>query len=269
MAIFYTDVAAAQQNYVNFPGQPGNQQIISPPSQQNNPELENDTEIIGTYSVVGTEAAGDTINIGKLEAGVIVDPNGRVSTGVAAPATTLTVSIGDNDLGNPALLPFASPAGLQGTGSLPYPMTAPLWVTGTAYVPGNVVQDPTATTGSHTVNDTYTCISNTSGATAPNAAATTVWMPNRQRYSGSINPQPASSNVSFAGGTQMYGGPASLLPYSVTPGQVTLGFSAASQIVAQQYQIQNDCWLFARLLTVAVPVAGTTITFRVPVIASN
>lgn len=268
MATFYTDIALNQLNGVNFPGQPGNQELTNQPGNQNNPLLENDTEIIGTYIMVGTEAAGDTINIAKLEAGVLVDPNGRVSSGLVAPATTLTVAIGDNDLGNPTLLPVANAAGIQATGNLPVAMTAPVWVTGTSYVIGNVVQDSTATTGSHTQFDTYLCVANTSGATAPNAAATTVWMPCRQRYSGSINPQPASSNVVFAGGTQMYGGPASLLPYSVTPGQVVLGMTA-NQLLSQQYQIQNDCWLFARLLTVSVPVAGAILVFRVPVIASN
>lgn len=269
MAIKYTDVALAQQPGVNFPGQPGNQQLTNPPSQYNNPIFENDQEIVATYTMDGTEAANDTIYISKLEAGIVVDPNGKVSSGLTAPATTLTLSIGDNDLGNPALLPSSAIAALQAAATPPSTsLTAPIWVSGTSYVLGNVVQDATANTGSHNQYDTYLCVSNTSGATAPNAAATTVWMPCRQRYSGSINPQPISSNVSFTGGTQMYGGPASLLPYAVTPGQVALGLTAA-QVLNQQYQIQNDCWLFARILTASVPVANAVLVFRVPVLASN
>lgn len=270
MAYFYTDLALRQSIGSNFPGSPGLQQITNLPTNtgQTNALYEGPPEIIATLTLAGTEAAGDTILIAKLEAGYIIDPNGKVSSGVTAPATTLTVAVGDNDLGDPSLLPLVNAAGVTNSIPLQPIVTAPIWVSGTTYAAGNVVRDSAATSGSHTQYDVYTAVAATSGSTAPNAAATTVWMPNRQRYSGSINVAGAASNVAFAGGTQMYGGAASFLPYSVTPGQAALGLTA-NEILNQQYQIQNDCWLFARVLTSGTPVAGTFLTFRVPLIASN
>ena len=206
--------------------------------------------------------------IGKLEAGVIVDPNGKVSSGGTAPGTTLTVAVGDNDLGDPALLPLTNAAALLGSIPNQPIVTAPLWVSGTTYAAGNVVRDGAASSGVFTQYDVYMAVAATSGSTAPHSAATTIWMPAYQRYSGSINIAGASSNVAFAGGTQLYGGAASLLPYSVTPGQAALGLTA-NELLNQQYQIQNDCWLQARILTASTLTAGTFLTFRVPLLSAN
>ncbi len=271
MAIFYTDLALRQKIGGNFPGEPGIQQITNLPSAtpgQSNAIFEGPTEIIATYTVVGTEAIGDIINIGLLQAGVVVDPNGKVSSGITAPAATLTVSVGDNDLGDPSTLPIANYAaqltGVPGNNVI----TAPIWVSGTTYAAGNVVRDTAASSGIFVSGDVYMAVAATSGTTAPHSAATTVWMPNYQRYSGTINVAGASSNVAFAGGTQMYGGAASLLPYSVTPGQAALGLTT-NEILNQQYQVQRDCWLQARVLTASTLVAGTFLTFRVPLLTAN
>ena len=270
MAIFYTDLALRQSIGSNFPGEPGKQQITNLPTNtgQTNSLFEGPPEIVATYTLVGTEALGDTIIIGKLEAGVIVDPNGKVSSGVTAPGTTLTVAVGDNDLGDPSLLPLTNAAALLGSIPNQPIVTAPLWVSGTTYAAGNVVRDGAASSGVFTQYDVYMAVAATSGSTAPHSAATTIWMPAYQRYSGSINIAGASSNVAFAGGTQLYGGAASLLPYSVTPGQAALGLTA-NELLNQQYQIQNDCWLQARILTASTLTAGTFLTFRVPLLSAN
>ena len=43
----------------------------------------------------------------------------------------------------------------------------------------------------------------------------------------------------------------------------------AAQIANQQYQIQNDCWLQALILTATTVVANTVSVFRIPVLTSN
>lgn len=270
MATLYTDLALRQIQGSNYPGEPGRQQITNLPTNtgQGNALFEGPPAIVATYTVVGTEAIGDTINIGILGAGILADPNGRVSSGVTAPAGVLTVAVGDNDLADPSVLPIPNPQAIQSGNPSNPTITAPAWVSGTSYVPGNVVRDTATSSGVFVSGDVYTCVAATSGSTAPHSAATTVWMPNYQRYSGSINIAGASSNVSFAGGTQLYGGPASLLPYSVTPGQAALGLTT-NEIACSQYQVQNDCWLQARILTASTLVAGTTLTFRVATRTAN
>lgn len=262
MATLYTDVAYAQQQNYNIPGELG-QQLLTPstPPYQNNALAEGPPEVIATYVLTGSEAANDVINIAIAQAGWIVSPTGRVCSGVVAPATTLTAAIGDNDLGLASGLPVPNAASIV---SQPTYFQAPTWVSGTSYVPGNVVLDATSTP----TYRTYTCISATSGSTAPHSAATTVWMPNSQRYSSSIDISGASSSVVFATGTQLYGGPASKLPNSVIPGTAQTGYSATS-ILCQPYQIQNDSWIQALILTAGTPVANTTLTFRIGVYAAN
>ncbi len=270
MAIFYTDLALRQKIGGNFPGEPSRQQITSLPAAtpgQTNALFEGPPQIIATYTIVGTEAAGDIINIGVLNEGVVVDPNGKVSSGVTAPGTTLTVAIGDNDLADPSVLPLANPVGYAAY-NLPVIQTAPAWVSGTTYAAGNVVRDTAASSGVFVSGDVYMAVAATSGATAPHSTATTVWMPIYQRYSATINVAGASSNVAFAGGTQLYGGAASMLPYSVVPGQAALGLTT-NEILNQQYQVQKDCWLQARVLTASTLTAGTFLTFRVPIITAN
>lgn len=271
MAIWYTDVALAQQQGNNFPGAPGQAQIVQPPYWQNNALFEGPPIITATYQVSSgaTEAVGDIINIAKLEAGSLVDPNGRVGTGLTAVATTLTLAIGDNDLGLLSGLPIPNAsAAAAAIGNTYSTLQAPAWVSGTTYAPGNVVVDNAASSGIFVTGDVYLCVAATSATTAPHSAATTVWMPCYQRYSGTISCAAASLNVAFAGGTQLYGGPASILPFSVTPGTAPTGFTATT-LLNQPYVIQNDCWLQARVLTVGTLVANTILTFRVPIVTAN
>jgi hypothetical protein len=268
MATWYTDVANVQQQYNNFPGAPGQVQIVQPPFWQNNPLFEGPPEIVATYVMTGSEAANDIINIAVLGAGWMVDPNGKIATGLTAPTSgVLTLAIGDNDLGLMANLPISNAAGAAAAVGQPATtLQAPVWVSGTSYVPGNVVLDATSVPA----NEAFTCLVATSGTTAPSSAANTTWMPNRQRYSNSIVCNTAALNVAFSGGTQNYGTPPSVLPQAVSPGVAISGYIAASTGLFQQYQIQNDCWLQAKFLTLTATIAANSVlVFRVPVITSN
>lgn len=269
MAIWYTDVALAHIQGNNFPGAPGVAQIINPPTWQNNALFEAPLEVLATYTVSGTEAVGDTIYIGSLPQGVVVEPTGaRVNTGLTAPATTLTVAIGDTDQGSLFSQPIPNAAAAVSAIGLPTSIQAPVWVSGTTYVPGNVVLDSSASAGVFAQNDAYICVANTSAATAPHSAATTVWYPCYARYSNSVAVNAAAANVAFASAIQFYGGPPSILPFSVTPGQLPTGYTAAN-LLNQQYVIQGDAWLTARILTVSAPVANTVLVFRAPIMTAN
>ena len=268
MATWYTDVATNQEQGVNFPGFPGLGYLTSQPGTQNNPLFEGPPDVVANYTWTGNEAANDIINICIAPAGVVISPNGHVSSGLAAPTSTLTFAIGDNDLAIASLLPIPNPqAVVANTNAATGGFTAPNWVSGGAYVYGNVVTDPNSTPA----NLTYTCVaSSTTASTAPHSAANTVWMPNNQRYSNSINCAAAAGNVSFAGGTQLYGGPASLLPASITPNTAPTNLTGA-QILNQPYQIQQDCWVQALILTLNttnINVNAVSI-FRVGMTASN
>lgn len=260
---FYTDVALNQIQGANFPGQPGVGTLTTQPGSQNNPLLEGPPEVVATYTWKGTEAQYDTINIAIAPAGVVVSPNGKVASGTTAPAATLTFAIGDNDLGNASTLPIPNGSEAVQQVGLNTAITAPKWVALTAYVKGNVVYDAASTPA----NMTYTCLASVSGSTAPHSDSTN-WIPNYQRYSSSIDVHAANGNVAFATGTQLYGGPASVLPASITPGTAPLGLTA-NQLANQPYQIQNDCWIQALILTMSTPVAGTVSVFRVGLTASN
>lgn len=260
MAIYYTDVATNQIQGVNFPGYPGSPTLTTQPGSENNALFEGPPEVLATYTWTGLEAANDIINIAIADAGWVVKGTGSVGSGTVAPATTLTVAIGDNDLNLPSALPIPNP---QSVVAQPAGFQAPLWVSGTSYVAGNVVIDAASTPA----NQTFTCILAVSGATAPSSDSSH-WIANQKRYSGSINIAGASGNVAFAAGTQLYGGPASIVPYSTTPGSVPQGLTA-NQIANQQYVIQNDCWLQAVILTCSSPVAGAVSVFRIGVVASN
>ena len=272
MAIFYTDVAAAQQQLLNFMGAPGQAQIDPLNVRQNNALFEGPPLIKGTYVWAGTEAQGDTINIAKLEAGWIVDPHGFVCNCATACATALTFGIGDNDMGYIPNLPVPNQAALYSQyGNPATTISAPIWVSGTTYALGNVVQDNAASSGAFAQYDTYTCLTATSGVTAPHSAAVTVWAPNYLRYSASIDPKGANSNVAFAAGAsalQFYGGPPSILPFACTPGALPTGFTT-SELLGQPYVIQNDCWLIARILTMTTPVANAVTQFHVPILTAN
>ena len=272
MATWYTDVAINQQQYVNFFGESGVGTLTTQPGTQNRPLLEGPPTISATYLWTGNEAANDIINIAILPAGVIVSPDGHVASGLTAISSTLTLAIGDNDLGAPSSLPIPNPTAVVsqqslGAGGNPGAWTAPAWVSGTNYAAGNVVTDANATPA----NTVYTAVANiTNSTTAPHSAANTVWMPNYQRYSNSIDCHAASGNVAFSGGTQLYGGAFSLLPYSVVPNSVPQNVTN-SQLLNQQYQIQQDCWLQAQILTINTTTlnANAVSVFRVGITASN
>ena len=260
MATWYTDVAQNQQNGVNFPGNPGSPTLTAQPGSQNSSVIEGPYETTATYIWTGNEVANDIINLCIGRAGVLVSPNGHVSSGLTAPSSTLTFVIGDNDLAVATLLPIPN---AQSPTALPPPnVVAPNWVSGASYVAGNVVTDPNSTP----VNLTYTAVAATSGTTAPHSAANTVWMPNDQRYSNSIDVHAASGNVAFAGGTQLYGGP----PLALTTNVLPSGYTAA-QLKSQPYIIQSDCWIQALIATInATAINANAISvFRIAVQAAN
>jgi len=233
MAIWYTDVATNQQQGVNFPGQAGLSTMTPQPGTQNNPILEGPAKITATYTWTGNEAANDIINIAIIPSGAMIDPNGRVSSGTTAPAATLTLAIGDNDQGLATNLPIVNPQVLPNTNVV---IQAPTWVSGTSYAVGAVVLDSASTPA----NQTYTCISATSGSTAPHSDSTH-WIANSQRYSTAIDVHAASGNVSATGGTALYA------PYIVS----------------------EDCWLQALVATLSTPAAGAVSVFRFEIVDNN
>ena len=269
MATWYTDVATNQQQNVNFPGKPGVGTLTTQPGSQNLELIEGPLEIVATYTWVGTEATNDVINIAKLEPGWLVDPFGHVSSGVLSMSNvaTVTVQIGDNDLAPFAGLPITNAAAVQATGAIQQTsMQAPMWVSATVYAPGNVVYDNTSVPVM-----CYTCIKQTTASqtTAPHSDST-YWIPNAQRYSQGININGNYASVAWASGTQIWGGPLSVLPNSVVPNSVPSGATAA-QIANSQYQIQGDCWLQALITaaTTANIVANQVSVFRATVLTAN
>jgi len=266
MSTWYTDVALNQKQNLNFPGESGEQTLTSQPGTQNRPLLEGPPEIVATYTWTGNEAPNDIINIAIAPAGTLVSPNGHVSAGLTSPTTSLTLSIGDNDLAVASLLPIPNQASYVATPGYPATQTAPNWVSGATYAPGNVVTDPNSTPA----NLTYTCVAATSASTAPHSAANTVWMPNNQRYANAINTTAASGNVAFAGGTQLYGGPLSVLPNSVIPNSVP-GNATGAQLLNNPYVIQGDCWIQALIVTLNTTNinANAVSVFRIGLVAAN
>jgi hypothetical protein len=261
MAIFYTDIALNQQLGLNFPGAPGAQELTNQPGTQNDPITEGPPEITATYTWLGTEAAGDKIRIGVAPAQSLVSPKVTVASGTTAPATTLTVAIGDNDLDLPTNLPLPNPQ--TPNPSAGTPTVAPTWLTGTAYVAGNVTADP----GSTPANQLFTCIVALTSSTQPHSDSTH-WIANQVRYSASIDIHAANGNVAGVTGTQLYGGVASMLPSSVQPGVLPTGLTT-NQLANMQYKIQQDCWIEAVILTANTIVAGTVSIFRIPLQMAN
>ena len=201
----------------------------------------------------------------RRDARAAVLAEGAVALGGEAkpPTRTLTVAVGDNDLGLLSALPIVNPGAAVSALGTDKSLQAPVWVTGTAYVAGNVVIDAASTPA----NQTYTCILALTSATAPHSDAAH-WIANQVRYSASISIAAASGLVAFTGGTQNYGGVASQCPQAVLPGQVQTGFSTAS-LANQPYIIQHDCWLQAVILTAATVAANTVSVFRVPTNSLN
>ena len=263
MAYWYTDVATNQQQGVNFPGMPGEATMTTQPGTENNPMFEGPPEIVATYTWTGNEAANDIINIAIAPAGTLVSPNGKVASGLTAPSSTLTFSIGDNDLSLASVLPITNP---QAVVAQPAGFQAPLWVSGTAYVRGNVVLSP----NSVPTNQTFTCISATTSSTVDPLTDTVHFVANHKRYSNSIDVSAAQGNVAFANGTQLYGGVASKLPESVTPNAAP-GNLTAGQLANQPYQIQRDCWIQAKILTINTVTlnANAVSVFRIGLNGSN
>jgi hypothetical protein len=268
MATWYTDIAANQLQGVNFEGETGEGTLTTQPGTQNNPVLEGPPDIIATYTWTGNEVNNDLIYLAIAPAGVVVSPNGHVSSGLTAPATTLTLAIGDLDLALPTLQPITNAAALVSQGAVVGGSVAPNWVSATAYAVGNVVTDPNSTPA----NLTYTCVlaQTSANTTAPHSAANTSWMPNNQRYSNTIDCHAASGNVAFAAGTQLYGGPLSILPNSTTPNSVPTNATAA-QIANSAYQIQGPggAWITAIVLTSNTIAANAVSVFRIGLTASN
>jgi hypothetical protein len=262
---WYTDLALNQQQGNNLPGQAGQSSLPYPDgqAQQNISILEGPPDIVGTYTWVGTEAVGDIINIGIGRAGLYITPKVTVASGTTAPATTLTVAIGDNDLGLLANLPIPNAGAAVSLLGLGNSLQAPVWVAATSYVAGNVVLDAASTPS----NQTFTCILAVSGSTAPHSDSTH-WIANQVRYSASIDIHAASGNVSGTGGTQLYGGAACKVPEAVLPGQVQTGYTANS-LLNSQYILQYDCWIQAVILTQNTIVAGAVSVFRIPTSSLN
>jgi hypothetical protein len=260
---WYSDIALAAVNGNNFMGENGIDMIAAPTTKLNNTQLIGPVDAVATYTWVGTEAAGDIINLALGREGMLITPKWTVASGTTAPAATLTVALGDNDLGLAANLPLVNgqvAAGLlNGLNSI----QAPVWVAATTYAAGNVVLDAASTPS----NQTYTCILAVSGSTAPHSD-TTHWIANQVRYSTSIDIHAASGNVSATGGTQLYGGPASRVPNSIIPGTAQVGFTANS-LLNSQYILQGDCWLQATILTAATIAAGAVSVFRIPTNSVN
>lgn len=262
---WYTDVANNQVQGNNLPGQIGVANIAVPDGgpEQNNPMFEGPPFISATYVWTGSEAVGDIINIAIGRAGMLVSPDGHVCSGTTAPATTLTVSIGDNDLGLLSTLPIVNPGAASAALGTANSLQAPVWVAATSYVVGNVVLDAASTPS----NQTYTCIAAVSGSTAPHSDSSH-WIVNSARYSGSIDIHAASGNVAFAAGTQLYGGVPAQVPGAVLPGTAQTGYST-SQALNQQYILQYDCWIQAVILTLNTVVANTVSLFRIPTYSLN
>jgi uncharacterized membrane protein len=116
-------------------------------------------------------------------------------------------------------------------------------------------------------NQTYTCILAVSGSTAPHSDATH-WIANQVRYSASIDIHAASGNVAGSGGTQFYGGVPANVPGAVLPGTLQTGYNA-SQLLAQQYILQYDCWIQAVILTANTIAANAVSVFRIPTTSLN
>ena len=263
---WYTDVANNQIQGNNIPGQVGVQNIAVTDGgpEQNQPYFEGPPQVWATYVWTGSEAAGDIINIAIAREGMLISPDGHVCSGTTGPATTLTVAVGDNDLGALSTLPIPNAAaGVSAAGGL-NALSAPTWVSGTRRTwrgTSSLTPPPTPS------NQTFTCILAITGATAPHSDSTH-WIANQVRYSASIDIHAASGNVAFVTGTQLYGGTPSKCPEALIPGQVQTGWST-SQLLSQPYIIQHDCWLQAVILTANTIVANAVSLFRIPTLSLN
>ena len=143
MATYYTNVATNQQTGVNFPG--ASSSVAAPPSGTgfNDPVLEqgNSEFVIATYTMTGSEAQGDVINIAYLNANSLVNPLSSWVATSAGLGTTAAVQVGDADpAGSSATrystaLTVTSATQAQFTGgaaaATPYFVSADCWLTAT------------------------------------------------------------------------------------------------------------------------------------------
>jgi hypothetical protein len=142
---YYTNIATNQQSGLNFPG--GG--LTTQPGQYNDPilELGNLDMVLATYTLTGTEAANDVINIVFLPAGCAIDTtHSNVVTNGSG--TTATVTIGDLDTSatNTSIasatrystslnVASSNTVGIIFTGgaaaTVPYELTSDAWITAT------------------------------------------------------------------------------------------------------------------------------------------
>ena len=140
---YYTNIATNQQDGFNFPGAPSS--IAAPPSGTgfNDPVLElgNVDITIATYTMLGTEAAAELINVVLLQQGQFVIP--QVSWVVSnAAGTTAAVQIGDTDPAGASATRYSAALDIHVSGTqqpftggaaslAPYAVSAACWLQAT------------------------------------------------------------------------------------------------------------------------------------------
>lgn len=94
MATYYSSIATEQQPFLNFPG--GG--LTNQPNSFNDPGLELGAlnEVTAYYTMTGSEAAGDKINVYLAQPGSMIDP-AYSSVSTNGVASTATLNIGDDD----------------------------------------------------------------------------------------------------------------------------------------------------------------------------
>lgn len=94
----YTNIAAEQAPFANFPGGGITNQGNLTGVRFNDPALElgDVKEVTAVYQMLGNEAANDLINVYLIQPGDILDPT-YSSVSQKSPGTTMTLDIGDDD----------------------------------------------------------------------------------------------------------------------------------------------------------------------------
>lgn len=141
MATWYSDVATNQVTGANFPG--GG--LTTQPGTLNNVLLENGnlTYATVTYTMVGTEAASDVINLLQLNEGESVVPVLSYAVSNAA-AATITLNVGDTDASGTSASRYAAGLNVATSGTqvqfaggaaagaiTPFVATSDSWITAT------------------------------------------------------------------------------------------------------------------------------------------
>jgi hypothetical protein len=185
MATYYSSIATEQQPFLNFPG---GGMTAQGSAGFNDPALEIGSvkEVTAYYTMLGTEAASDVINLYLAQPGTMIDPtySSVVSNGIA---TTATINVGDDD-----------------------------------------------TTGTY-------LITGTSGASAT-------------RYASALNVAATmTSPLGFSSGTSLAN------PY-------TIGATAVEPVGSSAGTGVSGSWVYATFATLATPVAGKVLVFRLKVV---